>query len=836
MRLSAGLCGLWMLATLVAVPALADPVRDDIYLKRAAMADPAAFDAAIGEARSSMMSDPLAALHAAEHAEATARKTPDIKLRLSQTATAFWLQAEALNRLNRPAEASPIIEHAIDMIGPEGDTTKLGGDLMLARARVSKALGEDEASLASFHRAHDIFAALGETRQQAITLQSLGSVYQDARDFPRVLEFYERAARVHEGDPALDLASLNNRANALREMGQYDEARALLEQALSIAASMDSQILLARINANIAEIEVREGKYDEAIWRVDRAAALLSDEDGTEWRPLILGVKAQAFEQMQRFAEAEAVLREAFAGQDLTATPAGFRDVHETAYRVHRQLGQHAAAVAHLEAFKRLDDAARDVAANANNALVAAEFDFTAQTLEIEKLTSAQLRDQIALGAAERARAQAITLGVSIITLLIVCGILAVTVQAMTSRSRMQKLNARLTDSNAELARANDAKTKFLASTSHEIRTPLNGILGMTQVLLDDERLDPNVRANVEAVRGAGDTLLAVVNDILDVSTIEKGVFEINEAEANVVRIAEDVGALFTAPAKARNISISVDRGDCPDAVITDALRVRQLLFNLVSNAVKFTDRGSVSVRLSTEPTAAGEVLLIKVTDTGIGIDKDQHAAVFNAFYQVDGSSERRHGGTGLGLTIVRQITHAMGGQVELHSRVGEGSTFLVRLPLKRIAARPATTRLVPAARPVNISELDVLVVDDNLLNRTVMKALIERRVRTVVMAEDGVQALGLLRDHHFDVILMDKQMPNMDGLACTRRIRQMTDGTEKVAIIAVTADAYPGAREELIAAGCDDYLAKPVSAEALLEILSHRLDRTDAEPVRAAG
>lgn len=784
------------------------------------------FDQSILDSKKSMMASPADALEFARAAEDYARSQPPSNEQTVAIATAYWLQAEALNRLNKANDAEPLIQRALGLIGDERLDTKLGGDLILARGRIARVLRNDQLALTSFHQAHDIFAKLGSTRYQALSLQELGSIYRDARDYERVLNFYERATNIHTNDPALDLPSYNNRANALRDLGRYTESIELYQKALEIAEQIESDILKARILSNIAETQVSAGDYIQALNTSDESLTVLEGTDGGEWRPIHLAVKAHALQKLGQLSESAAVIELVFEGLTITETTAEFVLAHKTAYEVYRELGQAELALEHFEAFKRLEDSAREIAASANNVLVAAEFDFTAQELEIANLNAAKLEDEIALRQAQSRQRTIMFSAIIGFAALITIGLTWGLLMSRRSRKRIEKINKSLEDSNIALEKANKAKTEFLATTSHEIRTPLNGILGLTQLMMADETLTEHQHQQIESIWGAGDTLLAVVNDILDVATIETGRFRIIKDTTNIPKLADQVAEIFNSNAQNKGVTLSVDTGNCPEAIITDGMRIRQVLFNLVSNAVKFTEKGRVSVTLCTRQTHPGEELSIVITDTGIGIPADQLEAIFEAFHQADSGRTRKFGGTGLGLSICKHIANALGGTITASSTVGEGSRFEFVIPLER--PKTVSPRKLPAEKTSavqNTSDLNVLVVEDNLLNRNVIRALIESHVSSVTLAEDGVQGVSATEQTCFDVILMDKQMPNMDGITAIKTIRQLSNGSEDTYIIAVTADAYPGAREELLEAGADEYVSKPINAKTLIDALQEAVN-----------
>jgi CheY-like chemotaxis protein len=378
---------------------------------------------------------------------------------------------------------------------------------------------------------------------------------------------------------------------------------------------------------------------------------------------------------------------------------------------------------------------------------------------------------------------------------------------------------------------ANRSKSQFLANMSHEIRTPLNGVLGMTQALWADD-LTPAQRERVSIIRDSGRALLAVLNDLLDLSKIEAGHLDLELIEFNIEEVAIGVGSVYTEMANRKGVSFSVSLGENVRGIwLGDSIRIRQILYNLVSNALKFTSRGDVKVRLET--TDDGK-LSISVIDTGVGIPADKVGKLFTNFYQTDSSNTRRFGGTGLGLAICRQLCELMGGAIDVESREGEGSTFRVTLPLKRVAARdcvlnPDRQDYTGDAEPVfvDVAELRVLAAEDNASNQLVLRALMQAFNILPVIVNDGLEAVDAAKTQDFDIILMDIQMPTMDGIAATAAIRAWeTEGSRSpTPIIALSANAMTHQIQTYLAAGMDGHVAKPIDIGRLAEVLEKAID-----------
>jgi signal transduction histidine kinase/CheY-like chemotaxis protein len=416
-------------------------------------------------------------------------------------------------------------------------------------------------------------------------------------------------------------------------------------------------------------------------------------------------------------------------------------------------------------------------------------------------------------------------------------------------RERKLFLRGKRQRSIIELKRARDraeeasrAKSAFLANMSHEIRTPMNGIIGSLALLETTDSLERRGTL-INVARQAADGLLQTLNEILDFAKLDaKGGASLNTAPIDVRRVCQIAVQTFQANAGAKGIALRFDpmryAGDLA-AVQGDEEKLRRIVMNLVSNAIKFTSVGGVTLRLRGTRTQGGVKLVIRIADTGIGIAKDKIPLLFEPFYQVEAGMSRSYGGTGLGLAISRQLAHAMGGSVRVKSALGRGSVFTVRLLLAECterAAPPPVERAISPSALASARGKTVLLVEDNAVNAFISAALLESMGVASVHVKDGSEAVASYRKRRFDAVLMDCEMPIMDGFAATRLIREFEAevGGPRTPIIALTANALTGDREHCLRKGMDDYLSKPIEQRQLSALVARWLgaESDDAEAV----
>lgn len=792
-----------------------------VGMAASAIAAPAATDAPVGgveqrvqQIKDTMSAKPEAALALAQSLERSLAAVPRSTDSAHAMAEALWLEGEARLRLGDAAQAAGKIDAALAIVTQANDRSKLRGDLLLSRGWLAAQRADVAAALGDYQTAYNIFNSLHEARSMALALKQIATLYRSAGDYKTSSKYENESAEVYTNDHLLDMVTYNNMASEFSALKKYKKAQYYLIKSLNLSRSMKSKIQEFVILSNIAHVQIEAGKFRSAESTLALLDKMAARGDSPGDRNQILQLRARlAFQRGQIDRAAQDIARY-FTGVDLSKTDLSDHDAHDTAYRSFMHLGKYEGALHHLEALKRLDDRTASLTASANTALMAARFNDANKDAKIANLKADEARRKFEF---EQQRGQilwTIFIGVVVAGFFVTGMLIAAALAIRRSRNEVRAANVVLERTNAALEKALAAKTEFLATTSHEIRTPLNGILGMTQVMLADRGLPESARDRLTVVHGAGVTMKALVDDILDVAKMETGNLTLERIPVDLPATLKDVSRLWQEQARAKGVGFVVDTASSPRLIEGDPARLRQIMFNLLSNALKFTTKGEIRL----EASLVGEnSVRIAVHDTGIGIPADKLGMIFESFRQVDAATTRRFGGTGLGLSICRNLARAMGGDVTVASTLGQGSTFAIELPY-----HAASVAISDRASTVP-EHGGLLVVERNPIARGMMKALFADQVSAISFAPTLEEALVMVRQVAPEIVLIDEATARTSAVITSELPMLIAAASNVGARVAVLWGAISADDAPLLAdIASDDIIAKPIAGTELIRRLWH--------------
>lgn len=684
---------------------------------------------------------------AVDPAGASARADAEIeRLRRSATArtdgrlaSAYWVSAQSRFRLGNNVAARQALASAQQNLPIGRAGRRIRGYIRLLTGLMLRSENDTGGALQKFRDAQTDFIESREDRGHALALQSVGILYNDAGDGNNAIRYLTLAGETYVGDDVFNLSRNINLGVAYLAIDRNSEAIPYFEAANQSADRLGMEVFEQQIALNIATADLRINELAEAK-QVLATLGPLSDlaDDERQWALQILAGIAL---KENRLSEARRMIDMALRGIAIDDDRSSLWKLRSTAYEVYLAQGEKDAALQQLEAVRRIELADAADIASTRAALLAAQFQSDAQTTRIAQLKAATLEREVQF---QRTVTLMLVIG-GLVVMSLLGGLL---ITAIRARNRARADSAELAVVNQQLERALAAKTEFLATTSHELRTPLNGILGMAQIMLADGGLPGRLRTQIELVHDAGSTMRALVDDILDVAKIEHGGFVITPRPTDVVALIGRVTRLFEEQAAGRGLTLVCDAQLPVATAMIDGDRLTQIVFNLVGNALKFTQSGRIDLSLSIESVDGEDVLQLKVADTGIGIAPEWQGAVFDMFRQVDNTRTRNYGGTGLGLAICRQLARAMGGDIALASIEGEGSCFTVSLPWQPV--EPAALATLPVAHRAatddpasGVTEHGFAVIANDPMRGAMLAAIVRREgfSADLVDSDDAIAA-----------------------------------------------------------------------------------------------
>lgn len=795
-----------------------------VFTGRGAAQDAAPTDdaaARVTYAQELSRSDPNRALEIIESILADFDGTENAALKVDAATAHIW----TLQRVGQNAKANAAVDQAVKTLPLDDAPTEILAEFESAAGWVKSVSGESGEALAHYQKAYRLWSDLGDDNNVARVYSYLAFLYKTAGDNERAWEYYASAWDILKEEPPTysHALVLVNWAFSLIEADRPDEALELLTQAEEV--TLGNRRVRGVLLENMGAAQVRTGDIQSAEQTLAEALQIAQEMELTDVMASVYGSMALiALDRGELNAAAEYGERKLALNEE-RAHVVEIRNAHELMSQIREAQGNTGAALSHLRDYVRYGEDISSRQVRSRGAIADAELELLKREQEIEELTRAQEVSEKLLA---RGRMIALITFSAALLLSAAMIVLAFLYRAQRRAKALADERARqLAVSEEKANAANRSKSDFLASISHEIRTPLNGVLGMAQALALDD-LTREQREKVDIVLDSGKTLTALLNDVLDLSKVEAGKLEISPVEGDLRHGLKRLQKLWAARAREKGIKLTLKIDDSLSRQLRfDPVRVRQCVSNLISNAVKFTENGRVDIALRAENLDLGrQRIVIDVADTGIGMSEETLDQLFSPFAQADAATTRKYGGTGLGLSIARKLARLMGGDVTVESALGQGSrfTFTFEAEICDAPAECAVDAPLAEADAGALAGKRILVVDDNVVNRQIVRLMLNPFKPVTVEAANGAEALEALEREPFDLVLLDAHMPVMGGVEAVKRIRASDTPWRDIPVIVLTADAMTGDRERYLAAGMTGYIAKPVDHRALISQITRVL------------